>query len=259
MSPSGEEVKHLHPCCLMLVVDTYDQKQRKKGRSKGRNPAKIFRETIRPLLLWGRTVYSVNTVILFFFREVGTVMLARSVFGKRPTVITLSLPQTQYPFCPELSLFSSRHITHHSGGAGNTSLCVNHARTRVCVGVWVHLFACCSFNSLPRPHTPVAGLDYHLNSKTKNSATSLAPRQFLHPLSSAAKHPLPTSTFLLVSVPFSLATYVIQRMCSIDQTSTRKKEGCVGGGFITSYMVRFTASSQVKWGSYFEFRSYLIC
>lgn len=54
------------------------------------------------------------------------------------------------------------------------------AEARVCVGVLVHLCAC-----LPSPHTPVAGLDYHLNSETKNSAT------FLHPLTIAAKHPPP--------------------------------------------------------------------
>lgn len=158
-------------------------------------------------------------------------MLACSVFAKRPTVITLSLPQTQYPFCPELSLFSSRYITDRQRKR-RRHVTVRNPRACVCVGVLVHLCACCSFNSLPSPHTPVAGLDYHLNSETKNSATFLAPKQFLHPLTIAAKHPPPTSTFLLVSVPFSLAMSVIQRMCSIDQTSmsrTRKKEGCVGG------------------------------
>lgn len=121
-------------------------------------------------------------------------MLACSGFAKRPTVITLSLLQTRYLFCPELSLFTSRHTTDRQRRL-RRHVTVRNPRVCVClclcVGVLVHLCACCSFNSLPSPHTPVAGLDYHLNSETKNSATFLAPKQFLHPLTIAAKHPPP--------------------------------------------------------------------
>lgn len=74
--------------------------------------------------------------LFIYFREVCTVMLACSGFAKRPTVITLSLLQTQYLFCPELSLFSSRHTTDRQRRR-RRHVTVRNPRVCVCVYVCV--------------------------------------------------------------------------------------------------------------------------